>query len=117
MNDIKGYLIECQGRSLFLREKSDIAWAEIDPEYTVTELVAKDSELAGSEFELYQQLSEKVYILQQEQIENIRTRLEEFVEVVESIVEIAVPTDHLIENKAKLLLIKEACEKLLKSDE
>lgn len=39
-----GYLITCQDRSLFMRDKADCDWAYNDDEYTVTELVAKAAE-------------------------------------------------------------------------
>ena len=39
-----GYLISCEGRQLFMRDKADCSWAYLDDEYTVTELVAKPGE-------------------------------------------------------------------------
>lgn len=122
MSDIKGYLIECEGRELFLRE--NIEWAIADEHYKVTPLVAQETVLDSENlhkrepsFDDYVEVSGQLYDLQQEHIKHLETKLEECIEVLESIVEISVPTEHVIENKAKLLLIAEACRKLLAAKE
>lgn len=122
MNNIKGYLIECEGRELFLRE--NIEWAIADEHYKVTPLVAQEAVLDSENmhktepsFDDYVEVSGQLYDLQQEHIKHLETKLEECIEVLEGIVEISVPTEHLIENKAKLLLIAEACRKLLAAKE
>lgn len=120
MNDIKGYLIECQGRSLFLRDKADISWAYTDPEYTVVELVAN----TGSEshlppdFQGYVEVSEKLYKLQEEQIEQGKVMLEQAIELIESIAVLSgKKTENMLESKGLLLLISEDCKKFLKSSD
>lgn len=118
-----GYLISCQGRQLFMRDAADCSWAYLDDEYTVTELVAKAGEEipetppATDDTVERMQILEQLYELEEQQIAEMRLKLEEFVELVEAIVDIAIPTDNIIENKAKILLIAESCKKLLKPKE
>lgn len=127
MTTTKGFLIECEGRSLFLREKKDVQWAIEDDNYTVTELVPKPKlyeqaieESSGMDAEaVKEQLSmmNDLFLLEEKEIQLLKDQLSEFVEAVESIREICTPTQNFIENRAKLLLIAETCGNLLKSRE
>lgn len=121
---VKGFLIERDGRCLFMKEVE--AWAIEDVNYKVTplvsglmedreELVAEPSSLPTTDDTQERlQLLEELFELEEAQISQMKSKLEEFVELVEAIVDIATPTDNIIENKAKLLLIAESCKKLLK---
>lgn len=114
-----GYLITCQDRSLFMREKSDCDWAYNDSEYKVTELVAK----AGEEIPEVQttddtqerlQLLEELFELEENQIAQLKTRMEEALELVETVHEFASKqTNNIMESRGLLLLIAEACNKWL----
>lgn len=45
MTGILGYLIHREGRTLFIRDLEEAAWAISDPEYKVISLVAYDDSL------------------------------------------------------------------------
>lgn len=117
-----GFLIETAGRSLFVREEADITWAKEDTNYTVRRLVDADeavSEDTSQEpsFDDYVQISSELYNLQQAQIDLLKSQLEEFVEVVEAVCEIAVVSENGIENKAIIMLVNQQCKKLLEAKE
>lgn len=132
---IKGYLVERDGRELFLREIAD--WAVEDPEYKVTALIAKPIADMYEQFIVEDvkeevptslpntddtqeriQLMNELFDLQQAEIDFLKGRLEKFVEVVEGIVEITeVISQSSIENRSKLLVISESCKKILKPSE
>lgn len=108
-----GFLVECQGRTLFIREREEILWAINDENYTVTELVGKSKDPVTDDTVERLEILEEIYELEEKEIASLKHKLEEFVELAEAIVEIAVPTENIIENKAKILLIGESCKKLL----
>lgn len=114
--NVKGYLIECDGRSLFIRDKAECQWAIDDPEYTVTELVPKGSEAVSQSSDDAEriQLLEEIFTLEEQQIAQMKGSLEQAFELIESIHEFASKkTDNLIELKGLLLLIAESCDKWL----
>lgn len=117
-----GFLIETAGRSLFVREESDITWAKEDANYTVRRLVDADEVVIEDtsqehSFDDYVQVSSELYNLQQAQIDLLKGQLEEFVEVVEAISEISVVSENVIENKAIIMLVNQQCKKLLAAKE
>lgn len=124
MTNIKGYLIERDGRTLFLRDLVD--WAVEDPEYKVTPLVPIDTNKLYHEFVVNApqqtddtaeriQLMNELFELQETEIAQLKGRLEEAVELVESIHEFASKqTNNIMESRGLLLLIAEACDKWLK---
>lgn len=131
---IKGYLVERDGRELFLREIAD--WAVEDPEYKVTALIAKPVADVYEQFMVEEpkqtvpslpstddtqeriQLMNELFDLQQQEIDLLKARLEKFVEVVEGIVEITeVISQSSIENRSKLMVISESCKQVLKPSE
>lgn len=118
-----GYLIECQGRSLFMRDKADCSWAYLDSEYTVTELVAKARDVVQEahivdDTQERLLLLEQIYELEEQQVTEMKNMLEEAVELVESIHEFASKqTNNIMESRGLLLLIAEACNKWLKPKE
>lgn len=125
MTTIKGFLIERDGRSLFMREIQD--WALEDSEYTVTPLVPlKATDVDGQllieapaqpstdDTQERLQLLEQIYELEEQQIAEMKHKLEEAVELVESIHEFASKqTNNIMESRGLLLLIAEACSKWL----
>lgn len=130
MTNIKGYLVERDNRSLFIRDINEASWALEDGDYLVTPLVPLKATDVYERLSLPHQpsptnddtqerleLLEQIYELEEEQIAQMKAKLEEFVELAEAIIEIAHPTENLIENKAKLLLIHESCKKLLAPSE
>src|ERR1700712_1431865 len=120
MPTIYGYLLITEGRSLFVRNREDIAWADEDDSYDVKPLIAADEVglgLQSPDFESYKEMVGELFEIQQAEIDTLKGQLEEFVEVMEAIVEVAVPTDNVIENRAKLMLVNEQCKKLLAAKE
>lgn len=134
MTNIKGYLISRDGRELFLRELAD--WAVSDPEYEVTALVPMGKALVYDEFVAEEQKEEapslldtddtqeriqlmnEIFELEEKEIAQLKERLEEVVELVESIYEFASKqTNNVMESRGLLLLIAEACDKWLKPRE
>ena len=130
---VKGFLIERDGRSLFMKEVE--AWAIEDVNYKVTPLVSglmEDREESLVEAPKEEapslpstddtqeriQLMNELFYLQQAEIDQLKHRLEGFVEVVEGIVEITeVISQSSIENRSKLLVISESCKQVLKPSE
>ena len=113
-----GYLISCQGRELFLREKADASWAYIDDDYTVTELVAKHEQPTSDDTVERLQILEEIYELEEQQIAEMKGRLEEAVELVESIHLFSMnQTTNIMEARGLLRLIAESCQKWLKPKE
>lgn len=121
MTKTMGYLVSCEGRQLFMRDRTDVEWALSDSNYTVTELVAKKGEesvinIASSTDDTQErlQLLEELFELEEVQIAQLKTRMEEAVELVESIHEFASKqTNNIMESRGLLLLIAEACSKWL----
>lgn len=115
-----GYLISCEGRQLFMRDKADCSWAYLDDEYTVTELVAKPGEElvdapSTDETQERLQLLEQIYELEEQQIAAMKGTLESAVELIESINEFASKkTENVMELKGLMLLIAESCNEWLK---
>ena len=130
---VKGFLVERDGRSLFMKEVE--AWAIEDVNYKVTPLVSglmedREEHLVEAvkasattlpvtdDTQERIQLMNELFDLQQAEIDFLKTRLEKFVEVVEGIVEITeVISQSSIENRSKLLVISESCKKILKPSE
>lgn len=120
-----GYLITCQDRTLFMRDKADCSWAYLDDEYAVTELVAKpatevydqfiiDAPVQTDDTQERLKLLEQIYELEEEQIGQLKQRLKEAFELVESIHEFASKqTSNIMESRGLLLLIAESCNKWL----
>lgn len=74
-----GFLVECEGRSLFMRQAEDVQWAMDDNSYKVTELVAKaEQSTALTECEESRQLLMELYLLQEDEIRMLRERLKAF---------------------------------------
>lgn len=123
MTTIKGYLIECEGRSLFMRDKEDVLWAMEDDNYEVTTLVAQPKADIYDRFIVDDtqeriQLMNDLFDLQQAEIDQLKQRLEAFVEVVEGIAELTeVVSQSAIENRSKLLIIGASCKKILAPQE
>ena len=134
MATIKGYLIEREGRALFLQQLAD--WAVEDPEYKVTALIAKPLADMYEQFtvdvpkeEVHSlpstddtqeriQLMNELFDLQQQEIDQLKTQLEKFVEVVEGIAELTeVISQSNIENRSKLIMIGDSCKAVLKPSE
>lgn len=73
-----GWLVQCEGRTLFLRERSEVEWAVEDVNYKVTELVAKgEQSTAYTECEESRQLLMELYLLQEAEIKALCDRLKE----------------------------------------
>lgn len=128
MNNVKGFLIERDGRSLFVRELQD--WALEDENYKVTPLVPiKPADVLPewSGIVVTQstddtaeriQLMNDLFDLQQQEIDQLKHRLESFIEVVEGIVELTeVISQNSIENRSKLFVISQSCKDILKPNE
>lgn len=122
---VKGFLIERDGRSLFMKEVE--AWAVEDVNYKVTPLVSglmEDREESivdvpslPSTDDTAERLEilEQIYELEEKEIALLKERLEEAVELVESIHEFAgKQTSNIMESRGLLLLIAESCQKWLK---
>jgi len=125
-SNIKGYLISCEGRQLFVRNFEDALWATEDSNYTVEALapVSKDSALSSVEdspqakFDDYVKISSELYDLQQQHITHLQTRLEEAIELIESINEFSSKDTHnLLEAKGLLRVVAESCGKFLKAED
>ena len=130
---VKGFLIERDGRSLFMKEVE--AWAIEDVNYKVTPLVSglmedREEPLVEAVKEEATtlpitddtqeriELMNQLFDLQQAEIDFLKTRLEKFVEVVEGIVEITeVISQSSIENRSKLIVIGDSCKAILKPSE
>jgi hypothetical protein len=128
MTPIKGYLIERDERSLFIRDLEEASWAMEDSEYTVTALVPIDvyrcyenvieHRPQTDETQERLELLEQIYELEEQQISSMKAKLEEAVELVESIHEFASKqTSNIMESRGLLLLIAESCQKWLKPKE
>lgn len=118
MTKTMGYLVACQGRTLFMREKEDCSWAYLDDEYTVTELVAKNDDHVIDDTAERLQILEEIYELEEKEISLLKGRLEEAVELVESIHLFSMnQTTNIMEARGLLKLIAEACNKWLSPKE
>lgn len=74
-----GWLVLCEGRTLFMRDKTDILWALEDSNYKVIELVSKiEQSVALQECEESRQLLMELYLLQEDEIKALRERLKRF---------------------------------------
>lgn len=130
MTNIKGYLIERDNRSLFIRDVEEAKWAVEDSEYTVTALVPLEDphpyeqfivppvQTSTDDIQERLQLLEQIYELEEEQIAEMRATLEGAVELIESIHTFASNQTHnIMESRGLLLLIAEACNKWLSPKE
>lgn len=119
------YLIVRDGREYFMREVPE--WAQDNPDYEVVEFSSEEVKSLEEEalslpntddtqerIELMNQL----FDLQQTEIDQLKQRLEAFVEVVEGIAELTeVVSQSAIENRSKLLIISDSCKKILAPQE
>lgn len=126
---VKGFLIERDGRSLFMKEVEP--WAIEDVNYKVTPLISglmEDREeplvieapsLPNTDDTAERiQLMEELFQLQETDIALLKAQLEKFVEVVEGIVELTDVVSHSpIECRSKLIVIGDSCKALLKPSE
>lgn len=130
---VKGFLIERDGRSLFMKEVE--AWAIEDVNYKVTPLVSglmEDREESLVEAPKEEapslpstddtqeriELMNELFSLQDLEISQLKQQLEKFVEVVEGIVELTeVISQSSIENRSKLIVIGDSCKAILKPSE
>lgn len=137
MTNIYGYLVQCDGRELFIRKYEDVVWAFEDANYTVTPLVAQtetvdipealEKELGKTEgfgktdpqFEDYVAISSQLYQIQQDHIAQLQKVLEDAVELIETINEFSSKAKEAStsEMKGTLHLVAESCAKFLKSQE
>lgn len=123
---VKGFLVERDGRALFMRELQ--AWTVEDVNYKVTPLVsglmedreepltieAPSTDDTAERIELMNEL----FSLQEVEISQLKAQLEKFVEVVEGIVELTGVVSHsAIECRGKLIVIGDSCKALLKPSE
>lgn len=133
MTNIKGYLVERENRSLFIRDIAEASWALEDGNYEVTALVPLKMPHPYEEFLVEGpkeeapslpstddtaerlEILEQIYELEEKEIALLKERLEEAVELVESIHEFASKqTSNIMESRGLLLLIAESCQKWLK---
>lgn len=125
---VKGFLIERDGRELFMKQVE--AWALEDVNYTVTPLISglmeDREELTVSAPSLPStddtaeriELMNELFSLQDLEISQLKAQLEKFVEVVEGIVELTDVVSHSpIECRSKLIVIGDSCKGLLKPSE
>jgi D-mannonate dehydratase len=121
ITDLKIWLVERDGRRSTFFEAPE--WAIEDEEYNVTVMVPDNqvqaiAQPSSDDTQERMQLMEELFTLQDTEIQLLKDRLESFVEVVESIVEITDVISHsAIENRSKLLLIGDSCKHILKSSE
>lgn len=112
--NVKGFLIERDGRSLFVRDRDEADWAIQDPEYAVTRLVPEEDASVPPDFEEFKRLTTDLYDLQQSEISQLKTSLGEAVELIENIYEFSrKSTNNTLESKGLLMLIAEGCKKFL----
>lgn len=124
-----GYLVERDNRSLFIRNIEEASWALEDGNYQVTPLIAMrpadvyeqfivEAPQATDDTAERIQLMNELFDLQQQEIDQLKHRLEGFVEVVEGIVELTDVVSHsAIECRSKLIVIGDSCKALLKPSE
>ena len=128
MTNVKGYLVERDNRSLFIRDINEASWALEDSEYTVTALIPVDVYKCYENVIEIQphtddtaermQLMNELFDLQQQEIDQLKHRLEGFVGVVEGIIDLTeVVSQNNIENRSKLLVISKSCKEILKPSE
>lgn len=128
------YLITRDGREYVLDTVPD--WAKDDPEYKVTALIAKPVADMYEQFIVESpkeeapslpstddtaeriELMNELFSLQEVEISQLKAQLEKFVEVVEGIVELTEVISHSgIENRSKLVVIRDSCKAILKPSE
>jgi len=127
---IYGYLLTTKDRSLFVRNREDIGWADDDDGYEIKTLVAADEieptpqsvyeqptvedGKSSPEFDAYKEIAEDLYRIQQEQLSSTKTMLEDAIELIEGIGELsAKKTENLMEMRGLLALIAQDCKKFL----
>jgi hypothetical protein len=102
--------VQREDREYFFKELPE--WAE-SSDYTVTELVPKDEHSQDEHIRLLEEL----YTLEDKQLTGVKDRLEEAVELIESISEFAAKkTDNLAECQGLLHLIAKSCDKWLEPE-
>jgi hypothetical protein len=117
---VVAWLIEGHGRSsVFTTEQP---WALEDENYKVTPLIgmSESAPIHSLTDDTQERISimEELYELMQQEIDELKERLEAAVEVIEVVEEFsAKKSDNFMENKATLLLISAACRDWLKSSE
>lgn len=132
MTNIKGFLIERDSRSLFVRDRAEAQWALEDEDYKVTPLISGEvyNEIYDTiltddltpevkdDTQERMDILEELYILEEEQIAELKTRLENALELVEVIYEFT-SRDHdsLLEARGTLKLVADSCRKWLRPKE
>lgn len=109
------YLIIRDGREYIMDAVPD--WADSE-EYQITKLSSEA--VVGSTDDTTERLKilEEIYELEEKEIALLKERLEEAVELVESIHEFASKqTSNIMESRGLLLLIAESCNKWLRPSE
>lgn len=103
-----------------MRDRADCSWAYLDDEYTVTELVAKvaeeilETQPTSDDTQERLKLLEQIYELEEQQIAAMKAKLEEAMELVETIHEFASKdTNNIMESRGILRLVSEACARWL----
>lgn len=132
MTNIKGYLIERDNRTLFVRDHAEAQWALDDEEYKVTPLISGEiynkiydtiltddlSPAVKDEQQERLEILEELYVLEEEQIASMKQKLEEAVELVENIHLFASnQATNIMEARGLLRLIAESCVTWLKPKE
>lgn len=122
---ITRYLIVRDGREYFMREVPP--WAQDNPDYEVVKLSSEEvkspEEIAPSlpstdDTQERIQLMNELFDLQQTEIDQLKQRLEAFVEVVEGIAELTEVVSHSsVECRSKLIIIGDSCKKILAPQE
>jgi hypothetical protein len=110
------YLVTRDGREYVLDSIPD--WAQSE-EYKVEKLSSVDSNITNTDdTQERMQLMNELFDLIQQEIDQLKHRLEGFVEVVEGIVELTDVVSHSpIECRSKLIVIGDSCKALLKPSE
>lgn len=128
------YLVTRDGREYILDAVPD--WAKDDPAYKVTtlapvgtadmydqfivELPKEEAPSLPSTDDTQEriQLMNELFDLQQTEIDQLKQRLEAFVEVVEGIAELTEVVSHSsVECRSKLIIISDSCKKILAPQE
>jgi hypothetical protein len=108
------YLITRDGREYVMDAVPE--WTLDNPEYRVIKLSSDVASIDDSAERI--QLMNDLFDLQQQEIDQLKHRLESFVEVVEGIVELTeVVSQSGIENRSKLFVISQSCKDILKPKE
>lgn len=119
------YLIVRDGREYFMREVPE--WAQDNPDYEVVKFSSEEVKIPEEEAPSLPstddtqeriQLMNELFDLQQTEIDQLKHKLEGFIEVIEGIIELTeVVSQSNIENRSKLIVIGDSCKGILKPSE